>query len=333
MTQPSWKQLVAAYQQPRTASAVWQLVNSVGSYLVLWGVMGWAVTVSWWLALPLAVLAGCLLVRVFIIFHDCGHGSFFASKRANDFWGLVTGVLTFTPYDHWRGKHAVHHGTTGNLDKRGVGDVWTMTVREYEASGWWRRLSYRFMRNPIVLLGVIPLLMFLVEHRVPNRRSNAREQRSVWVTTFSVVAMGAVASLLIGFLPYLILQLVILAIAGAIGVWLFYSQHQFDEAYWQRNEEWDFEEAAIRGSAFLRLPRVLQWFTGNIGYHHIHHLNSRIPNYNLQGCHDSHPAFQGVKPLTLWGSLRAFSLKLWDEASGELIRFRDLARIRNRSFA
>ncbi len=326
MTQSSPRAVVAAFQVSNAWRAIWQLVTAVGSYLAVWGVLIWAVHVTWWLALPLALLAGALLVRVFIIFHDCGHGSFFASRRANDVWGVITGVLTFTPYEHWRGEHAIHHGTTGNLDRRGVGDVWTMTLGEYRAAGRWRRLAYRVARNPLVLLLVAPLVMFLIEHRIPDRRSSARAQRSVWLTTAAIVVWGGSLTMVMGFFPYLILQLAILAFAGAIGVWLFYSQHQFDGAYWQRDESWSYEDAALKGSAFLKLPRLLQWFTGNIGYHHIHHLSARIPNYNLQACHESHPMFAAVAPLTMLRSIRAFGLKLWDEQRGKLVPFAMAAR-------
>lgn len=333
MTNDPWRPHIAAYEKPSVARATWQLINSIGAYAALWCAMAWTIDISWWLTLPIALLAGAILVRVFIIFHDCGHGSFFASRRANAFWGFVTGVLTFTPFEEWRGKHAIHHGTSGNLDRRGVGDVWTMTVREYEASGWWKRMCYRIARNPVVLLGVAPLLLFLVEHRVPRRNANARERRSVWITTLFILGWGTGFAFAYGLLPYIIIQLTVLAIAGAIGVWLFYTQHQFEGAYWQTNDDWSYEEAALRGSAFLKLPRIMQWFTGNIGFHHVHHLSSRVPNYYLQACHESHPLFEGATRMTMLHSLRTFGLKLWDEASGELINFRQARRNRRRRCA
>jgi len=329
----AWRPLIATYQKPSSARASWQILNSVVPYVVLWCAMFLALSVSWWLTIPLAVLAGGLLVRVFIIFHDCGHGSFFASRIANDFWGFVTGVLAFTPYAHWRGEHAIHHGTTGNLDRRGVGDIWTMTVREYRQAPWWKRMAYRVARNPIVLLGIAPLVMFLLEHRLPRARANARERRSVWWTNLCLLGLGITMSTFFGFVPYLIIQLTILAVGGSIGVWLFYSQHQFEDAYWARGEDWSYAEAALKGSAFLKLPRVLQWFTGNIGYHHIHHLSSRIPNYNLQACHESHPLFEHVTSMTGFRSFRAFSLKLWDETRGKLVCFRQLRFARQRERA
>jgi omega-6 fatty acid desaturase (delta-12 desaturase) len=333
MKTDTWKPIIAAYQKPSAGRATWQVLNSVGVYVALWGTMALALTVSWWLAIPLAVLAGAMLVRVFIIFHDCGHGSFFASRTANDSWGFVTGVLTFTPYAHWRWQHAIHHGTTGNLDRRGVGDVWTMTVREYRRAPWWKRVAYRVARNPIVLLGIAPLVMFLLEQRVPSSRAGARERRSVWWTNLCLLGMAIGMSAVFGFLPYLILQLTILAVAGGVGIWLFYSQHQFEGAYWARGDDWSYADAALRGSAFLELPRVLQWFTGNIGYHHIHHLSARIPNYNLQACHESHSLFERVTPMTVFQSIRAFSLKLWDETSGKLVGFRQLRLARQRGQA
>ncbi|PIE23591.1 MAG: fatty acid desaturase [Planctomycetota bacterium] len=324
MSLASWRPLLAPYLRPNRGRAIRQLIDSVGSYLVLWALMAWTVTISWWLSIPIAILSGAVLVRVFIIFHDCGHGSFFASRRANRFWGRLTGVLSFTPFEQWRKEHATHHLSTGNLDRRGVGDIWTMTVEEYKSAKPMRRLSYRVARNPLVLLLIAPLVLFVLEQRIPKAGSKPEELRSVWWTTLFILVWGTAWSLLIGFLPFLILQLTILAVAGAIGIWLFYSQHQFDGAYWQRASDWDFETAALRGSAFLKLPRVLQWFTGNIGFHHIHHLDSRIPNYHLQACHESHPRFQEVEPLTLLGSLRAFGFKLWDEASGRLVGFDDI---------
>lgn len=333
MQTETWKPLVAEYQRPNAARAAWQVVNTIGLYVVLWVAMALALQVSWWLAIPLAILAGAVLVRVFIIFHDCGHGSFFASRTANNWLGFVTGVLTFTPYAQWRWQHAVHHGTTGNLDRRGVGDVWTLTVSEYRQAPWWKRVAYRVTRNPILLLGIAPLLMFLFENRLPSSQVGSKERRSVWWTNLCLVGMAFGMSVLLGFLPYLILQLTVLAVAGGIGVWLFYSQHQFEGAYWQRGDDWSYTDAALKGSAFLKLPRVLQWFTGNIGYHHIHHLSSRIPNYNLQACHESNALFETVAPMTVFQSIRAFGLKLWDEANGRLVSFRHLRRSRRRKCA
>jgi omega-6 fatty acid desaturase (delta-12 desaturase) len=333
MSKDRWKLQISPYQEPSASRANWQIVNSVGSYVALWFVMALTVHVSWWLTVPLAILAAGLLVRVFIIFHDCGHGSFFRSRRANNFWGFVTGVLTFTPYAHWRWEHAIHHGSSGNLDRRGTGDVWTMTVREYEQSPWWRRFAYRVARNPIVLLGIAPTLMFLLEQRWPSAKSRGRERRSVWWTNLCLLGLAIAMGSTLGFLPYLVLQLSILAMAGGIGVWLFYTQHQFEGVYWARSDEWDQADAALKGSAYLKLPRILQWFTGSIGFHHIHHLSSRIPNYNLQTCHEALPIFAQVTPMTTLRSIRTFRLKLWDESNGRLVGFRDLRSVRRHDCA
>ena len=324
-----WKAIVAKYQKPHAGRASWQLVNTVGGYLLLWVLMAWSLSVSWWLTIPLAVLASGFLVRVFILFHDCGHGSFFASRTANTFWGAVTGLLTMTPYYHWRGEHAIHHGTTGDLDKRGVGDIWTMTVQEYVQSTRWKRFGYRFVRNPIVLFVIAPLVLMLVLQRFTRAGADRRERASVWIMNVAVAAMVVGMVLLLGFWPYVIIQLTILLIAGSAGIWLFYLQHQFEDAYWERGDDWDYTTAALQGSSYFKLPRVLQWFSGNIGFHHIHHLSPRIPNYYLEECHRSDPLFHEVEPMTLWQSLRALGLRLWDESSKQLVGWRHLRQHRS----
>jgi omega-6 fatty acid desaturase (delta-12 desaturase) len=318
----AWKAIVEKYQQPHAGRACWQLVNTIGSYLAVWVLLYVSLQVSWLLTVPLAVLAGGLLVRVFIIFHDCGHGSFFGSSAANATWGFLTGILTFTPYYHWRGEHAIHHGSTGHLDRRGVGDVWTMTVQEYLESSRWKRFAYRLARNPFVLFIVAPLVLFLVLQRVPRAEANERERRSVWVMNLAVVLQVVGMCAIFGILPYLVIQLIILMIAGSVGIWLFYMQHQFEDAYWERGDDWDYEAAALQGSSFLKLPRILQWFSGNIGFHHVHHLNPKIPNYNLQRAHDEQPVFQSVPGLSLWDGLQATRLKLWDEQSDQLVTWK-----------
>ncbi len=325
----AWKQIVAAYRQPDGLRASWQLVNSVGGYVLLWYLMYLGLSVSWWITIPLAVLTGGLFVRVFIIFHDCGHGSFFRSRRANDFLGAVTGLMTFTPYAHWRWEHSVHHQTVGRLDQRGVGDIWTLTVQEYLEASRTKRFAYRLARNPVVLFLIAPLFLFVCMQRVSSSKAEPRVRRSVWWTNLGLAAMAVGLSAIFGIVPYLLIQLTILAVAGSVGVWLFYVQHQFEDAYWER-EDWDFTAAALRGSSFYKLPRVLQWFSGNIGFHHIHHLSPRIPNYNLERCHDSDPVFRSVKALTLFSSLRLVSLRLWDEQAKKLVGFRHLALIRKR---
>jgi len=319
---PSWKDTIARHENPSRLGSIWQLTNSLVPYLALWGLMVWSLGVSYWLTLALAVPAAGFLVRAFIIFHDCGHGSFFRSRRANTFWGVVTGLLTFTPYQQWRHDHAVHHATSGDLDRRGKGDVWTMTVREYEASSRGRRLAYRFVRNPFVLFVIAPMYLFLIQHRIPSRGARPRERRSVWATNLALVALVTGMGLILGFKTVLLVQLPISIIGTVAGVWLFYVQHQFEGTYWARGAQWDFVGAALHGSSFYKLPKVLQWFSGNIGFHHIHHLSPSIPNYNLEKCHDEEPAFQAVKAVTLWGSFRSLTFRLWDERQRRLVGYR-----------
>lgn len=325
----SWQEIVARHRLPSAWKASWQLLNSLGSYVLVWVLYHYAHSISWWLVPPLVVLGAGLLVRAFIIFHDCGHGSFFASRVANDFWGCVCGVLTFTPYYQWRGEHAIHHGTAGDLDKRGTGDVWTMTVREYLAASRYRRFAYRLARNPVVLFIIGPLVLFLFLQRVPDSKAGVRERHSVWWMNVALLLVGTAMSMVLGTWNYLVFQVAVLTVAGSAGVWLFYVQHQFEDAYWERGENWDYTVAALKGSSYFKLPRILQWFSGNIGFHHIHHLGPRIPNYNLERCHNSEALFRDVRPLTLSDSLRTLGLRLWDESSRRLVGFRSLKRPRS----
>jgi acyl-lipid omega-6 desaturase (Delta-12 desaturase) len=326
-----WRPLVEPFQRASKWRGSWQLATTLGLYVGVWVLLYFAVQYSWWLAVPLVILGAGLLVRLFIIFHDATHGSFFSSRVANDLVGGVTGVLTFTPYRHWRGEHSIHHGATGDLDRRGVGDVWTMTVREYLASSRWKKIAYRVSRNPFVLFVVAPFALFLGLHRFSRKDAPERERRSVRNTNIALFAMICVMGSIFGFVPYIILQCVIMAGAGSGGIWLFYMQHQYEDAYWEHTEDWDYTVAALRGSSFLRLPKVLQWFSGNIGFHHIHHLSPRIPNYHLERCHASSPVFSSVTPMTLWSSCRSLRLRLWDEASRKLVGWRDLRALRQRS--
>jgi omega-6 fatty acid desaturase (delta-12 desaturase) len=277
---------------------------------------------------PLAILAGGLLVRVFIIFHDCGHGSFFKSRGANDAVGFISGILTFTPYYHWRWEHAIHHASAGHLDKRGTGDVWTMTVQEYLESSRWKRFAYRLARNPFILFVLAPLFLFIARQRFPSPKASRRERHSVYMMNLAILGMAIALSWTFGIWTYLLIQIIIMMVAGGAGVWLFYVQHQFEGVYWERGEDWSFVAAALEGSSFYKLPRVLQWFSGNIGFHHIHHLSPRIPNYNLEKCHRADPLFQQVKPTTLLSSLKSFSFRLWDEPQKRLISFRRLRQLR-----
>jgi acyl-lipid omega-6 desaturase (Delta-12 desaturase) len=327
-TVPGWKQVVARYQQPVLWRALWQAANTLIPYAALWYLMHLSLAVSWWLTLPLAVLAGGFLVRAFIIFHDCGHGSFFKAPAANHILGAITGVMTFTPYYHWRWEHAIHHASAGDLDRRGTGDVWTLTVREYLESSRWKRFAYRLARNPVVLFVLAPLFLFLVAQRVPAFKAPLRERYSVYWTNLGVGAIAAGLIWIFGLKAYLIIQLTMLMTAGSAGVWLFYVQHQFEGVYWERGDQWDYATAALKGSSFYKLPKVLQWFSGSIGFHHIHHLSPRIPNYSLEKCHFAEPLFQTVKPVTLVSSLKSLTFRLWDEQRRKLVGYRHLAAVR-----
>jgi omega-6 fatty acid desaturase (delta-12 desaturase) len=324
----AWRSIIAKYQQPSTQRAVWQVINTFVPYVLLWYLMYLTREVSLWLTIPLAVLAGAFLVRVFIIFHDCGHGSYFKSRRANDIVGFIAGVLTFTPYYHWRWEHAIHHGSAGQLDKRGTGDVWTMTVQEYLESSRWRRFAYQLARNPLVLFVFAPLFLFVVRQRFASSGADRRERHSVWLMNLAIFGVAALLSWAFGIAAYLLIQLTAMLVAGAAGVWLFYVQHQFEDVYWERGDNWNYTAAALQGSSFYKLPRVLQWFSGNIGFHHIHHLSPRIPNYNLQRCHESDPLFQQVKPITLASSLKSLAFRLWDEPGKKLVGYARMRQLR-----
>jgi acyl-lipid omega-6 desaturase (Delta-12 desaturase) len=325
---PLWKQIVAKYQQPALGRGLWQVANTLIPYGILWYLMYLSLAVSYWLTVPLAILAGGFLVRIFIIFHDCGHGSFFKSRRANDTLGFITGVLTWTPYHHWRWEHALHHATSGDLDRRGTGDIWTLTVQEYLEASRWKRFAYRLARNPIVLFGIAPLWLFAIRQRFPSAKANRRERHSVAWTNLAIVGVGSGLIWAFGFKDYLWIQLTVITVAGSAGLWLFYVQHQFEGVYWQRAGQWDYTAAALQGSSFYRLPKVLQWFSGNIGFHHIHHLSPRIPNYHLEKCHLAEPLFQTVQPITLFASLRSFTFRLWDEQRCKLVGYRHLRDVR-----
>jgi omega-6 fatty acid desaturase (delta-12 desaturase) len=322
--QMDWIKSIAKYNTPDLKKSIWQIVNSIVPYFALWAAMIFSIKYSYWLTLALAIPAAGFMVRLFIIFHDCGHGSFFKSDKANHVVGAITGILTLTPYFQWRYQHALHHGSAGDLDRRGMGDVWTMTVQEYQNASRWRRLTYRTYRNPFVMIVIGPLFMFLVVNRIASRRGKKKERYSVYWTNLALAAVMAAMSLTIGFKAYLLIQLPVLMIAGSVGVWLFYVQHQFEGVYWERNEKWDFAASAIQGSSFYKLPKLLQWFSGNIGFHHVHHLSSRIPNYYLPECHQQDEVLRQVKPVTLWTSFKSLNFRLYDEAGQRLVHFRAL---------
>jgi len=320
-----WQAVVAQYQRPDLRKSVWQVVNSFGGYFAVLALMVLSLQVGYWLTLLLALPAAGFLVRIFIIQHDCGHGSFFKSRRANDRLGAVCGVLTFVPYKYWRKSHAIHHAHHAELEERGTGDVWTMTVDEYWAAPGWKRLVYRIFRHPAFLFGIVPAVLFVILYRFPAGASEWRngEKSSVWWTNLAILIWLGGLSLLFGLDTVLLIQLPVILLAAGAGTWLFYVQHQFERTYWEHTPQWDYTLAAMHGSSYYKLPKVLQWFTGNIGFHHIHHLSPRIPNYNLQQCHEQNPLLQRVSQLTLRSSLKTLPLSLWDEETRQLISFRE----------
>lgn len=327
-----WKTIAARYQSSDIRRSIFQLCNTLIPFIALLVGMYFSLNVSYWLTLALAIPAAGFLVRTFIIMHDCGHGSFFPSRRWNDVVGFVTGVLTLTPYVQWRHDHAVHHATSGNLDKRGHGDITTLTVKEYLALNWLGRVKYLTGRSPVILFGLGPIWLFVKQRfQAMGPDASWKERVSVQATNFSLVAIITLLSLLIGFNKVMMVYFPVFFLSGAAGIWLFYVQHQFDDAYWTNKSEWSYATAAVEGSSYFKLSKPLQWFTGNIGFHHVHHLNPRIPNYRLERCHAENPEFQKVVTLTLWDSVKTLRLRLWDEEQRRMVSFRQFRQMRRQA--
>ncbi len=313
---------------PRTASSIWQLVNTILPFCGILYLMFLSLSVSYWITLALGILGGGFVVRIFIIQHDCGHGSFFMSRQWNNRVGRMCSLFTMIPYYYWRRQHALHHSTSGNLDHRGFGDVSTRTVAEYQRMTKFERFKYRAYRNPFVFLGLGPLALYLITNRFvfDKVQTSKRERRNVHVTNLTVAVMFLLLGLWIGFGKLFLIAAPVLYVAAAAGIWLFYIQHQFDPAYWKRQPEWDNTASAAEGSSYFKLPKVLQWFTGSIGFHHVHHLQERIPNYRLQQVYDETPELQHAYTLTIRTSLKTMFLGLWDEEHERLVSFREVGR-------
>lgn len=323
-----WTARLAPYQQPDLRRSLVQLSTTVGAFLFLWTAMIFSLDYGYWLTLLLAFPTALCLVRLFLIQHDCAHRAFFRSPAANDRLGFSLGLLTLTPHQHWRRTHAVHHATSGNLDRRGLGDIDTLTVREYAGLTRLKKLAYRVYRNPIVLFGIGPWFQFVVMHRfcTPELRASRRERRSVYATNAGLAAILAAAAALVGVDRLFLVHAPVVALASSIGVWFFYVQHQFEETYWHGDERWDYLDAGLRGSSHYALPRFLEKLTCRIGLHHVHHLNARIPNYRLRECLDAQPILQQATRITLIQSLKCASLKLWDEDEQRLVAYRHARR-------
>jgi omega-6 fatty acid desaturase (delta-12 desaturase) len=321
----SWHKIVLKYAYPDIRKSIWQIVNSFVPYIISWLLMYKSLEYSYLITLLLAIPASGFLIRLFIIFHDCGHGSFFRSRKANNLTGVIFGVLTFTPYFAWTSQHAIHHATAGNLDKRGTGDITTLTVDEYLHSTGWQKFYYRGLRNPFILFTIGPLFLIFITNRFTTRQMKRREKINIYLTNFALLALAAVLSLMIGIRSFLMIQLPIIFISQSIGIWLFYIQHQYEGVIWERKESWDYLKAALSSCSFLKLPRILQWFTGNIGFHHVHHLGPGIPNYKLESCNRENDIFRSVKPVLPASTFRYLFLSLWDEKRRKLVGFNEIA--------
>jgi acyl-lipid omega-6 desaturase (Delta-12 desaturase) len=316
-----WRERLAPYAKPRVARSLLDIATSVVPYLALTALMYMLVHISVLIVLVLAVPAAGFLVRTFIVFHDCAHGSFLPNRTANRCVGIACALLVFMPFHSWRHEHAVHHATAGDLDHRGMGDIETLTVAEYRSLDWPQRLVYRLMRNPLVMLGMGPFWALVLEPRLVPPWARRRFWRTIVATDIALVAAIGTLCVLFGWQTVVLVQAPAAMLAGAVGIWLFYVQHQFEGVYWKRHDSWSYADSALRGSSYLKLPKILQFFTGNIGLHHVHHLSARIPNYNLQRAHDDNPVFHDVPTLSLWDGIRTLRLKLYDEQRGRLVGF------------
>nr|WP_256969436.1 fatty acid desaturase [Crenothrix polyspora] len=322
-------QTLSLYAKPDHRKALYQITNTFIPYIGLWALMIYSVVqgFSVWITLLLSVAASGFLVRLFVLFHDCCHGAFFPGRMGNRLFGYMVGILTFTPFEDWKRTHVIHHSNSGDLDNRGVGDIWTLTVDEYLSASRPKRIAYRIFRNPLVLFSITPLVLFLIVHRFPSPGAKKRENFSVIFTNTAITILIVVMSLTVGFQNYLLIQFPTILVAASIGTWLFYIQHQYEDVYWSRTNDWDLTRSGLEGSSYYQLPAVLQWLVGNIGLHHIHHVRANIPNYNLQRCYNEVPVLQDVTPLTLRKSFQSLWLNLWDEEEQKLVSFRSISSV------
>ena len=324
-TRPVWRDSMAPYERPSWSRGLLDLATSIVPYVALSALMYVSLgRLPYWITLALAIPTAGFLMRTFIVFHDCTHGSFLPSRRANLWLGRLSGLLVFQPFANWRHNHAVHHGTSGDLDRRGTGDIPTLTFDEYVASPWRKRLGYRLFRNPLVMFGVGPLWSLMIGPRLWSGSMRPRQVRSVIVTNLVLAVVVGAICWVVGWQEWLLVQMPTAFLAGTVGVWMFYVQHQFEDVYWESSESWSYADAALRGSSYLKLPQPFQFFTGNIGIHHVHHLSAKVPNYNLQRAHDENPIFRDVPVLTAWDGAVAVRLKLIDPEAGCLLTWSEV---------
>ncbi|MFD2923769.1 fatty acid desaturase [Halobacillus naozhouensis] len=322
--QTELKKNVASFAKADTTAGVRQLINTLVPFFLLWFLAYQSLAVSLWLAIPLAMVAGGFVIRIFIIFHDCTHQSFFKNKKANRIIGTITGILTLFPFEKWKRDHSIHHATSSNLDKRGTGDVWVMTVDEYVAATFWGRLAYRLYRNPIIMFGLGPIYLFLISNRFNRKGAKRKERLNTYVTNASVAIIYSLLIWAIGWQAFLIIQVPILYVSGTLGIWLFYVQHQFEDSYFEEEDQWDFVKAAVDGSSYYKLPKILQWVSGSIGFHHVHHLSPRVPNYKLEEAHESTPPLQKATTITLASSLKSIRFRLYDTENKTFVSFKEV---------
>ena len=321
---PAWRDALAPYTRPSVGRSATDLLTSVVPFFAGWAAMYLSLEIGYWLTALLAFPTAGFAVRTFIVFHDCAHGSFLPSKGANTWLGRVLGVLVLQPFSEWRHQHAVHHSSAGDLDRRGTGDVETMTVREYLEAPARKQVAYRLFRNPLVMYGLGPFFAMAITPRFPNATMRPRMRHSILLNDLAIGLLLLGLCLWLGPLDVLLVQAPLVFLAGGAGIWLFYVQHQFEDAYWESGEDWSYATAALQGSSYLKLPKILQFFSGNIGLHHVHHLSARVPNYRLQACHDDLEIFRSVPVLTLADGLRSMRLKLYDEDAKRMIGWREL---------
>lgn len=325
------KKQIAPYEHANISTSIWQLVNTIVPFIALWFFAYKSLSISYLLTLVLAVIAAGFLVRIFIIFHDCCHHSFFKNRNANKILGTITGVITIFPFSQWQHDHSVHHATSSNLDKRGTGDIWMLTVDEYRAASFWQRLAYRLYRNPLIMFGIGPIYVFLIKNRFNRKGARVKERLNTYLTNISIVALYGLLCWVIGWQAFLLVQLPIFLISGAAGIWLFYVQHTFEDSYFEEDENWEYVKAAVEGSSFYKLPKPLQWITGNIGYHHVHHLSPRVPNYKLEAAHNNTMPLQNVPTISLATSIQSLKFHLWDEQNKKFVAYKEVTTYLQRS--
>lgn len=327
----SLKKSVAPYEKTDRSTSIRQLINTLVPLVLLWAAAYFSLSVSYGLTLLFAVPAAGFVIRTFIIFHDCCHGSFFKNRKANDILGTLTGMLTLVPYRQWKRSHSIHHAGSSNLDKRGIGDIWIMTVDEYKAAKPLERLYYRIYRNPLVMFILGPIAVFLIQYRFNAKGAKRKERLNTYLTNVLIVALYTGMILVLGWQAFLLVQLPIVFVSGFLGIWLFYVQHQFEHTYFEHDEEWSYVNAAVEGSSYYKLPKLLQWITGNIGFHHVHHLSPKVPNYNLELAHNANPTLQKATTITLGTSLQALKYRLWDEERKAFVSFREMKQLLRQS--